>query len=90
MQIGMPPYTKSYSSGEVLYEQVELHHLIQSDAGSFAEVPAITIHDKYNRVLHMYGSSVERPSEFMINRTWFNKFRNDYWINRAKDFTISK
>lgn len=60
---------------------VNLHHLIQTQDGAIAEV-AGGMHQQYYRTLHI--NTGELPSG--INRSLFDKWRSDYWINRVNDF----
>jgi hypothetical protein len=58
---------------------VELHHLKQKDDGIIVELTSAE-HKKYSSTLHKYRKNSE------INRQEFNKWRKQYWKNRAKDF----
>lgn len=60
---------------------VNLHHLTQRHDGGIAEVTQ-TFHQKNSSTIHINPSST--PSG--INRSQFNKWRADYWKERAKDF----
>ena len=57
---------------------VNLHHLIQSDKGSIAEVRD-TFHKKYDRILHINPKTT--PSG--IDRKAFNTWKRGYWKQRA-------
>ncbi|EEE35326.1 conserved hypothetical protein [Rhodobacteraceae bacterium KLH11] len=59
---------------------VNLHHLTQKQDGAIAEVTQ-TLHKDNHATLHMPNTV---PSG--IDRTQFNKWRRDYWKNRANDF----
>ncbi|MFO0587887.1 MAG: type VI secretion system tip protein TssI/VgrG [Polyangiaceae bacterium] len=60
---------------------VNLHHLIQSEKGSIAEV-SDTMHKQYDRVLHINPKST--PSG--IDRKQFSAWKRGYWQERANDF----
>jgi hypothetical protein len=60
---------------------LELHHLIQRDGYSLAEV-SHSLHKKNQKLLHIDNNQV--PSK--INRNEFNKFRREYWKDRAKEY----
>ena len=62
-------------------KSINLHHLIQSDKGSIAEV-SDTMHKQYDRVLHINPKST--PSG--IDRKKFGAFKRAYWQQRAGDF----
>jgi hypothetical protein len=62
-------------------KSINLHHLIQSDKGSIAEV-SDTMHKEYDRVLHINPKST--PSG--IDRKKFGAFKRAYWQQRAGDF----
>lgn len=77
---------------------INLHHMTQDDPGPMAEV-AETIHRENNRALHMYTNQydktwvgpdgVRRPytsAPASMNRSEFNRWKEQYWIDRAKDF----
>ena len=57
---------------------VNLHHLIQSEKGSIAEV-SDTFHKRYDRIIHINPKTT--PSG--IDRKAFNAWRRDYWKQRA-------
>ena len=59
-------------------KSVNLHHLIQSEKGSIAEV-SDTMHKQYDRVLHINPKST--PSG--IDRKQFNTWKRGYWKQRA-------
>jgi RHS repeat-associated protein len=62
-------------------EPVNLHHLIQTDESSLAEMTS-TFHRTNSRIIHInprsFGSGIDRPA--------FNTFRSRYWMNRATGF----
>ncbi|WP_179946587.1 MULTISPECIES: HNH/ENDO VII family nuclease, partial [Listeria] len=60
---------------------VNLHHMTQRDISSIAEVEQ-SFHQTNSKTIHINPNSV--PSG--IDRKSFNKWRSDYWENRAKDF----
>ena len=62
-------------------KSINLHHLIQTHDGAIAEVTQ-TMHQKYNKVLHINDNTV--PSG--IDRDAFNTWRRAYWKNRAAGF----
>jgi hypothetical protein len=62
---------------------VNLHHLIQSEKGSIAEV-ADTFHKKYDRIIHINPKTI--PSG--IDRKKFNAWKRGYWKQRADDLVI--
>ena len=75
MRKGWAPYAPD--GGKVI-----LHHMTQSRAGPMAEVTG-RFHDAYRRAIHVnpgrtIGSGIERGS--------FRHWREDYWMQRAKDF----
>lgn len=60
---------------------INLHHMTQRDISSIAEVEQ-SFHQSNSKTIHINPNSV--PSG--IDRKAFNKWRSDYWKNRAKDF----
>lgn len=61
---------------------INLHHTIQTNDSPIAEVTA-TFHKNYSKTIHINpGNTV--PSE--IDRAAFDKWRQAYWMERAKDF----
>ena len=58
---------------------VELHHLKQKDNGLIIELTNRE-HNENSKILHRYKKESE------IDRNAFNKFKKDYWKERAKDF----
>lgn len=60
---------------------VNLHHMTQRDVSSIAEVEQ-SFHQINSKTIHINPNTV--PSG--IDRKSFNKWRSDYWKNRAKDF----
>jgi type VI secretion system secreted protein VgrG len=59
---------------------INLHHLIQSEKGSIAEV-SDTMHKKYDRILHINPKTV--PSG--IDRKKFTNWKRGYWKQRSAD-----
>jgi filamentous hemagglutinin len=62
-------------------ESISLHHLVQQEKGSLAEVSE-SFHRDNRNVLHLNPSDIESG----ISRSDFNNFRRRYWRRRAKDF----
>ncbi len=62
---------------------INLHHTIQSADSPIAEMTA-TFHQKNSAVIHINPHSTRSG----IDRKAFNKFRREYWKNRAKDFEL--
>jgi filamentous hemagglutinin len=60
---------------------VNLHHMLQKQDGPIAEVTQ-SFHKDNHGVIHINDNSI--PSG--INRAEFNKWRSDYWKERAKNF----
>lgn len=60
---------------------INLHHMTQNHHGSIAEVTQ-TFHQQNSKIIHINPSST--PSG--INRSQFNKWRANYWKNRATGF----
>jgi len=60
---------------------VNLHHMLQKQDGPIAEVTQ-SFHKDNHSVIHINDNSI--PSG--INRSEFNKWRSDYWKQRANDF----
>ncbi|MGM0256890.1 hypothetical protein IGK67_001588 [Enterococcus sp. AZ093] len=60
---------------------INLHHMTQRDISSIAEVEQ-SFHQINSKTIHINPNSV--PSG--IDRKSFNKWRADYWKNRANDF----
>ena len=59
---------------------IELHHLRQKNDLVVMELLAKQEHKKHSKLLHDSNKKTE------INREEFNKFRQIYWKERAKDF----
>jgi hypothetical protein len=72
MKQGLAPIGKDGKS-------IELHHLKQQNNGIIVELTS-TEHKVNSKILHRYT----RKSE--INRQDFNKWKKQYWKERAKDF----
>jgi RHS repeat-associated protein len=62
-------------------KEINLHHTIQSSAGPVAEVTQ-TFHQQYRKTLHINPNSI--PSG--IDRPTFERWKKQYWINRAQSF----
>ena len=62
-------------------KSINLHHMLQSDRGSIVEVTQ-TFHQKNSSVIHINPNTI--PSG--IDRGKFNKWRSNYWKNRANNF----
>ena len=60
---------------------IELHHMIQTQSGGIVELTK-TFHKQYSGIIHINPSTT--PSG--INRPLFDKWRGNYWKNRARDF----
>ncbi|MGP3591078.1 hemagglutinin repeat-containing protein [Vagococcus sp. WN89Y] len=74
MQLGRAPVGKDG-------KPVNLHHMLQKQDGPIAEVTQ-SFHKDNHTVIHINDNSI--PSG--INRSEFNKWRSDYWKQRANDF----
>jgi hypothetical protein len=74
MQAGRAPIGKDGKS-------INLHHMLQKQDGPIAEVTQ-SFHKDNHSVIHINDNSI--PSG--INRSEFNKWRSDYWKQRANDF----
>ncbi|MFX3619116.1 MAG: HNH/ENDO VII family nuclease [Sporolactobacillus sp.] len=66
-------------------KSINLHHTTQQNESSIAEVTQ-TFHKENSYVIHINPNTM--PSG--INRIEFNKWRSDYWKNRANDFDEKK
>ena len=62
-------------------KSVNIHHILQSDRAGMAEMTQ-TFHKTNHSTIHINPNTI--PSG--INRSQFNTWRTDYWINRANDF----
>ncbi len=62
-------------------KSVNLHHMTQRHEGSITEVTQ-RFHSKNKKVIHINPNTI--PSG--INRAEFNKWREKYWIERAKTY----
>ncbi|WP_207518859.1 HNH/ENDO VII family nuclease [Pseudogracilibacillus auburnensis] len=62
-------------------KSINLHHMTQRNESSIAEVTQ-TFHKDNSSVIHINPNTI--PSG--INRSEFNKWRTEYWKNRANDF----
>jgi len=72
MRLGLAPIGKDG-------KPVELHHLKQKDDGIIIELTEQE-HNEHSKDLHQYRDKTE------IDRDEFNKWREKYWKERAKDF----
>jgi filamentous hemagglutinin len=71
MEMGRAPIGKDGKS-------VNLHHMLQKQDGPIAEVTQ-SFHKDNHATIHINDNSI--PSG--INRADFNKWRSNYWKNRA-------
>ncbi|MCT4708742.1 hemagglutinin repeat-containing protein, partial [Enterobacteriaceae bacterium H11S18] len=62
-------------------QSINLHHMLQKQDGPIAEVTQ-SFHTDNRSVIHINDNSI--PSG--IDRNEFNKWRSDYWKQRANDF----
>ena len=60
---------------------INLHHILQTNDSSLAEMTT-TFHQQNSNIIHINDNSI--PSG--INRTAFNIWRNNYWMQRANNF----
>nr|WP_323840167.1 DUF637 domain-containing protein [Photorhabdus sp. CRI-LC] len=60
---------------------VNLHHMLQKQDGAIAEITQ-SFHKENHGVIHINDNSI--PSG--INRAEFNKWRSNYWKDRAKSY----
>ncbi|TNV09785.1 hypothetical protein FH968_23200 [Buttiauxella sp. B2] len=74
MEKGLAPIDKNGQS-------INLHHMLQKQDGPIAEVTQ-DFHTDNRNVIHINDNSI--PSG--IDRSEFNKWRADYWKQRANDF----
>ena len=61
---------------------INLHHMLQSQNGPIAEVTQ-SFHQSNSATIHINAGS-DIPSG--IDRRAFDRWRSEYWINRARDF----
>lgn len=101
MQDGKAPFVKvEDGTGTPVLVQVELHHVSGRETlrgheffageerdGTMLEVPA-TDHDKYSRQIHMGTPSFRKDGEGRksFDAEKYEKFRKQYWKDRAKQF----
>ncbi|MBB4076361.1 filamentous hemagglutinin [Bartonella fuyuanensis] len=64
---------------------VELHHLNQTPDGPLAEM-SHEFHKKYTSVIH----APSKTHQSLIEREKFNKWREEYWKERAKGYREQK
>lgn len=64
-------------------QPINLHHMLQTQDGPIAELTQ-TFHQQNYSSIHINAGS-NLPSG--INRSAFNSWRTQYWMNRANDFT---
>ncbi|MDC0934976.1 HNH/ENDO VII family nuclease [Pirellulales bacterium] len=62
-------------------KSINLHHTIQTQGGAIAEVSQ-TFHQQNSKIIHINPNST--PSG--IDRGLFDKWKRDYWKDRANDF----
>ena len=62
-------------------KSINLHHTTQRNESSIVEVTQ-TFHQDNSAIIHINPNTISSG----INRREFNKWRKDYWKNRAKDF----
>lgn len=62
-------------------KSVNLHHMTQGNDSAIAEMTQ-TFHQQNSAVMHINPNTV--PSG--IERSQFNTWKGNYWMNRAKDF----
>ncbi|WP_218831742.1 HNH/ENDO VII family nuclease, partial [Shouchella clausii] len=62
-------------------KSINLHHMTQRNESAIAEVTQ-TFHKENSSIIHINPNTI--PSG--INRSEFNKWRTNYWKNRANDF----
>ena len=60
---------------------INLHHMTQTNDSAIAEITQ-SFHQENTKVIHINPNTI--PSG--IDRNEFNKWRSDYWKNRANDF----
>ncbi|WP_183194748.1 HNH/ENDO VII family nuclease, partial [Bartonella fuyuanensis] len=60
---------------------IELHHMLQTHDGPIAEVTN-AFHNKHNSVIHINPNTMGSA----IDRDLFDKWRTQYWKERAKDY----
>ncbi len=66
-------------------ESVELHHLKQTPDGPLAETSK-EFHQKYTSVIH----NNPKTHQSLIERKKFDKWREEYWKERAKGYREQK
>ncbi len=66
-------------------ESVELHHLSQTHEGAIAETSK-EFHQKYTSVIH----NNPKTHQSLIERKKFDKWREEYWKERAKGYREQK
>lgn len=78
---GRAPYIIDKNGKET---QIELHHLIQKEAGNMVEIVATT-HDKYKKILHglIKNGDSFRNNDLLDKQ--FNNFRKKYWKWRSNN-----
>ncbi|WP_349267259.1 HNH/ENDO VII family nuclease [Flavivirga aquatica] len=71
--------------------KVDIHHMIQHRNGPFAEVDG-KFHKDNHGTLHIWtgGAGNKKPQDFQFSRSEFNKFKKEYWQNRASQIQQSK
>ncbi|WP_371923328.1 HNH/ENDO VII family nuclease [Bartonella sp. B1098] len=66
-------------------ESVELHHLSQTPEGAIAEI-SHEFHNQYSSVIH----NNPQKHQSLIDRKKFDKWREEYWKERAKGYREQK
>lgn len=61
--------------------KIELHHMLQTKEGPIAEMTK-SFHKQNSSIIHINPSTIKSG----INRSKFDRWREQYWIERAKDF----
>ncbi|UWS60147.1 T7SS effector LXG polymorphic toxin [Bacillus paralicheniformis] len=78
MKDGKAPFAKDGT-------QINLHHLIQEESGTMAEIPN-SWHTKYYKVIHGLKSKGESFRNDPVLKVQYEYFRSRYWKWRAKQF----
>ncbi|KAA6472299.1 T7SS effector LXG polymorphic toxin [Bacillus swezeyi] len=81
IQKGRAPYAVDKNGVE---SQIELHHILQKEAGNMVEIIATT-HDEYKKILHglIKNGDSFRNNEILDKQ--FNNFRRNYWVWRSQN-----
>ncbi|MFO6495571.1 MULTISPECIES: T7SS effector LXG polymorphic toxin [Bacillus] len=78
---GRAPYAVDKNGIE---SQIELHHIIQKEAGDMVEIIATT-HDEYKKILHGLIKNGDSFRNDKILDKQFNNFRRKYWSWRSEN-----